>query len=294
MSEPLKFRRVAVLGTGLIGGSFALAARREIPGVAIAGYDRPEELEKAKSRGAIDEACGDVAGAVRGADLVYIALPIVAAIRSLGEVAAAAEARALVTDACSTKAAICREAADKFRGADKAQFLGGHPMAGKEVSGVERADAELFRGARYVLVGGEPGGRLPADRRTDAFVDLLGRMGSEPVWFDAETHDWAVGMVSHLPQLVSVALGRVIEEETDETGLPVSLAGSGLRDALRLAASPYSVWRDICLTNTENVRRALDRMEQAVEYLRTHLASRELEKEFQAANEAYKSLPKGQ
>ncbi|HTV57993.1 MAG TPA: prephenate dehydrogenase/arogenate dehydrogenase family protein [Verrucomicrobiae bacterium] len=294
MSEPSKFRRVAVLGTGLIGGSFALAVKRQIPGVVVAGYDRPEELQKARSRGAIDEACADIPGAVGGAALVYIALPIVAAIRSLGEVAAAAETGALVTDACSTKAAICREAAEQFRANLGAKFLGGHPMAGREASGIENADATLLHGARYVLVGVEPGDKLPEDARVEAFVGLLEKMGAEPVWFDAETHDWAAGIVSHLPQLVSIALGRVIEDETDETGLPVSLAGGGLRDALRLAASPYSVWRDICLTNTENVRRALDRMEQAVEYLRTHLTSRELEKEFRAANEAYKALQKGQ
>ncbi|MGB6472127.1 MAG: prephenate dehydrogenase dimerization domain-containing protein, partial [Candidatus Acidiferrales bacterium] len=112
------------------------------------------------------------------------------------------------------------------------------------------------------------------------------------VWCDADTHDWAAGVVSHLPQMVSIALARVIADETDETGLPVSLAGSGLRDALRLAASPYSVWRDICLTNTDNIARSLDRIEQAVSYLRTRLASRELEQEFHAANELYKTLHK--
>jgi len=290
MSESVKFRRVTVLGTGLIGGSFALAVKRVSPEAVIAGYDRPEELEKAKGRGAIDEVSKDIAGAVGGADLIYVALPIVAAIESLAEIAASAAPGSLVTDACSTKAAICRAAGEHFLDGGGAIFLGGHPMAGKEASGVERADAELFRGAQYVLAGNQP----VKDERVEAFVDLLRKIGAEPVWCDAETHDWAAGIVSHLPQMVSVALARVIEDETDETGLPVSLAGSGLRDALRLAASPYGVWRDICLTNTENVRRALDRMEQAVEYLRTHLASRELEAEFRGANEVYKTLQKGQ
>lgn len=289
MSEAGQFRRVAVLGTGLIGGSLALAVKRGIPGATVAGFDRAENLEKAKRRGAIDESCADIASAVHDADLIYIALPIVAAMESLGEIARHAPKRALVTDACSTKAAICRMAAEEFR-ANGPLFLGGHPMAGREASGIENADAELFRGSRYVLIGREH----EADAREREFLALLEKMGAEAVWCDEDTHDWAVGIVSHLPQLASIGLARVIADETDETGLPVSLAGNGLRDALRLAASPYDVWRDICLTNTENVRRALDRMEQALEYLRTHLASRELEGEFRAANEVYKALQKGQ
>ncbi|HUJ80778.1 MAG TPA: prephenate dehydrogenase dimerization domain-containing protein, partial [Candidatus Acidoferrales bacterium] len=103
-------------------------------------------------------------------------------------------------------------------------------------------------------------------------------------------HDWAAGVVSHLPQLVAVALSRVVLDETDETGLPASLAGSGLRDTVRLAGSPYAVWRDICLTNADNITRALDRVSQAVDYLRTNLTTHELEGEFASANELYKIL----
>jgi prephenate dehydrogenase len=99
-----------------------------------------------------------------------------------------------------------------------------------------------------------------------------------------------VAIVSHLPQLVSVALARVVGDETDETGLPASLAGHGLQDMLRLAGSSYEIWRDIGLTNAENIRRALDRLAQVIEHLRTRLESRELEEEFAAANELYKTL----
>ena len=131
-----------------------------------------------------------------------------------------------------------------------------------------------------------------ADPRVKAFAELLAAMGSQPVWSDPETHDWAVGIVSHLPQLVSVALARVVQDETDETGLPLSLAGPGLQDTLRLAGSPYAVWRDILLTNTDNISRALDRLSQAIDYLRTQLTSKEIEHEFHAASELYKSLRK--
>ena len=161
-------------------------------------------------------------------------------------------------------------------------------MAGKETSGIARADAELYSGARYALIGleGDP------DPRVQGFVALVCALGAEPVWCDAETHDWAVGIVSHLPQLLAVALARVVQDETDETGLPVSLSGPGLQDTLRLAASPYGLWRDVAHTNTENIARALDRLEQAVEHLRTRLTSKELEQEFVVANELYKQLKK--
>jgi prephenate dehydrogenase len=159
-------------------------------------------------------------------------------------------------------------------------------MAGKELSGIAQAHAELFQGARYALIGGEEG--APRDARCNAFAELIRGLDAQPVWLDAETHDWAVAIVSHLPQLVSVALARVVREETDATGLPVSLAGSGLKDALRLAGSPYSLWRDIALTNTDNIARTLDLLSRAIEDLQRRLTSRDLETEFDTANELYK------
>lgn len=278
------FSRVAVLGTGLIGGSFALAVRRQFDSARVTGWDRPEVLKQAAARSAIGEASTDLAATVRGADLVYIALPIGVTIEVLPAVAREAGSRTLVTDSCSTKTVVCKAAASHFRGS--ARFLGGHPMAGKEISGIEQADANLFRGTRYALVASED----EPDQRVKQFAELLRAIGAEPVWCDAETHDWAVGIVSHLPQLVSVALGRVVLDETDETGLPISLAGRGLSDSLRLAGSPYDIWRDVCLTNTQNIARALDRVIQALDHLRARLTSRELEDEFHAANELYKIL----
>jgi prephenate dehydrogenase len=280
------FSRVAILGTGLIGGSFGLALRKHFPDVSIVGYDRAEILQAALTRGAVRESAADLASAVRGADLVYIALPIGATIEALPAIAAAANDGALVTDTGSTKVVICRAAQHSPMRASS--FLGGHPMAGKETSGIARADADLFRGARYALIGSEH----DSDPRVQQFAALVRTLGAEPVWCDAETHDWAVGIVSHLPQLLAVALARVVQDETDETGLPLSLAGPGLHDMLRLAGSPYGLWRDVAHTNTENIARALDRLEQAVEYLRTRLTSKELEQEFLAANELYKQLRK--
>jgi prephenate dehydrogenase len=278
------FNRVALLGTGLIGGSFALALRRHLGDIPIAGWDRPDVLEQARERGAITEVARDFATALRGADLVYLALPVGLTLEILPALARHAGEDALVTDACSTKTALCHAAAGLFR--EGARFLGGHPMAGKEVSGIEHADAELFRGTKYVLIArvDDP------DARVQNFAVLLRRLAAEPVWLDAETHDWAAAIVSHLPQLLSVALAGVVRDETDETGLPVSMAGRSLREMTRMAGSPYEVWRDICLTNRDNLARAMDRLIQALDHLRTRLATRELQDEFVAANELYKIL----
>ena len=280
----LPFRRIAILGTGLIGGSFALAMRKHFPGISVIGFDRPDCANHALARGAVDKITSDLPHAVEGSELVYIAMPIAATMELLPLVAASADDHSLITDACSTKSIVCKSGADHFRGG--ARFLGGHPMAGKEHSGVQHADAELFSGAPYALIGTQD----DSDPRAKAFEQLVAAIGARPVWCDAETHDWAVGIVSHLPQMVALALARVVLDETDKTGLPLSLAGSGLHDTLRLAGSPYSVWRDILLTNTDNLSRSLDRLQQAIDYLRIHLGSKEIEQEFSAANELYKLL----
>jgi prephenate dehydrogenase len=282
------FQRVAVLGTGLIGGSFALALRKHLPEARIAGFDRESVLQEARAKKIIDESSTDLAIAVRDADLIYIALPISTMIELLPEIAKHAAQIALVTDACSTKRAICRAAAQHFHSG--AVFLGGHPMAGKETEGIVAADEKLFQDAKYALI--DDSGELQKHPRVQTFVTLLEKMRARPVWLDAETHDWAVAIVSHLPQMAAVALAEVIAAESDEEagGLPISLAGSGVRDSLRLAGSPYAMWRDIAFTNSDNLTLALDRLSQAIDQLRTHLTSRDLENSFAEANRLYKSL----
>jgi len=278
------FRRIAILGTGLIGGSFALALRKHAPDALIIGWDRPQVLRLAATRLAIHEAAEDFAAALRDADLVYLALPIGVTLDLLPAIARAVNPQALVTDACSTKGVLCRAAATHFAGS--ARFLGGHPLAGREVAGIANADSELFRDAPYALIGSED----DSDLRIVQFVALLGRIGAVPVWLDAESHDRAVACVSHLPQLVSVALGSLLEHSAGKDNLPLSLAGPGLRDLLRLAGSPYSIWRDICLTNRQEIARALEAFIQQLDHLHTHLQDHVLEEEFAAANELYKKL----
>jgi prephenate dehydrogenase len=280
--------RVAILGTGLIGGSFALALRKYAADMQITGWDRAEVARDAQARSTIDEAfSGDLAPALHNADLIYIALPIAATLDVLPEVARHAPVHALVTDACSTKVRIVESAAKLYPVANGPLFLGGHPMAGRELSGIAHADADLFRGNTYAIIGASSTKEEP---RVSAFVKILEKIGARPLWLGAQQHDYAVGLASHLPQLAAVALAGFLYDHLDENGLPITLAGPGLRDSLRLAGSPYSTWRDIVLTNQEVLSAALDLFARRLDDLREKLASRELEADFDAANELYKLL----
>ncbi len=280
--------RVTILGTGLIGGSFALALRKHTKDMHIVGWDRPEIAKDAQARGALDKSfSGDLGPALRDADLVYIALPISVTLDLLPEVARHVPLHGLVTDACSTKLRISESAGGLFPGDGGPLFLGGHPMAGRELSGIAHADAELFRNTTYALIGE---GSAPREPRIAAFLKLLEKIGARPLWLGAQQHDYAVAVVSHLPQLAAIALGSFLYDRLDENGLPITLAGPGLRDSLRLAGSPYSTWRDIVLTNQEYLSAALDLFSRRLEDLREKLASRELEADFDASNELYKLL----
>jgi prephenate dehydrogenase len=329
--SPHLIQRVTVLGTGLIGGSFAFALKKYTTDIFIHGWDRPAVVNEAHGRRIIDRASsGSLKEALAGADLIYIALPIGATLDLLPEIARFASPHALVTDACSTKLRITQDAAALFPGGDGSLFLGGHPMAGKELSGIAAADGDLFREHPYALVTEPssdaaliataaeaaavadavsveasfavapriPGEPLPpqqkdkpeSDPRVAAFVKILEKIGARPMWIGAQQHDYAVGLASHLPQLAAVALASFLYDRLDENGLPITLAGPGLRDSLRLAGSPYTLWRDIVLTNREILSASLDLFARRIDELRERLASRDLEADFEASNELYKLL----
>ena len=293
MSEHL-IRRVTILGTGLIGGSFALALRKDLTDISISGWDRPEVVREKEVRNVFDETfSGNLGLALAKADLIYVALPIAVTLDLFSEIARQAPPSALVTDACSTKLRIMEEAGQLFGGnIGGAIFLGGHPMAGKELSGIAGADADLFRGHSYALIAEGEAIATPtaSEPRIAAFVKILEKIGAQPLWIGAQQHDYAVGLASHLPQLAAVALAAFLYDRLDENGLPITLAGPGLRDTLRLAGSPYSTWRDIILTNKELLSASLDLFARRLDDLRERLGSRDLEADFDAANELYKLL----
>jgi len=329
--SPHLIQRVTILGTGLIGGSFSLALKKYTTYIFIHGWDRANIANEAFGRRITDRASsGLLKDAVAEADLIYLALPIGATLDILPDVAKFAPRHALVTDACSTKLRITREAAALFPGRDGPLFLGGHPMAGKELSGLGAADGDLFRDHPYALIS-EPSSdtalvgaaaqsaataeaaaaessfaaapRIPAepvlppkkqgpesDPRIAAFLKILEKIGARPLWIGAQQHDYAVGLASHLPQLAAVALASFLYDRLDENGLPITLAGPGLRDSLRLAGSSYTLWRDIVLTNQEILSASLELFARRIDELRERLASRDLEADFDAANELYRLL----
>lgn len=284
-------QRVTILGTGLIGGSFARALRKYTPDMHITGWDRAGVVQEALASGAISEGFSEsLAPVLRSTDLIYIALPIGATLDLLPEIGRHAAANALVTDACSTKLRITQTAAELFPEQGGPLFLGGHPMAGRELSGFAHASADLFRETTYALTGAADEPRDPRDPRVAAFLKILEKIGARPLWIGAQQHDYAVGLASHLPQLAAVALASFLYDRLDENGLPITLAGPGLRDSLRLAGSPYSTWRDIVLTNRELLSAALDLFARRLDDMRDRLGSRELEADFDSANELYKLL----
>jgi prephenate dehydrogenase len=273
------FQRVAIAGLGLVGGSWGLALRSAGFRGRRVGSDRAEVLERALACGAIDEAAPDLAAAARGADLVILAAPVGAILDLLPRLKEHVEPHALVTDVGSTKRLITRRAQEIF--GDAPLFLGGHPLAGKERSGLEHADAALFHNTRYVLTPLSPDHL--ADPRVKKFTALVESLGARPFVTEASAHDRAVAYLSHLPQLVSTALASLAAEQAAEEALPAELAAAGFRDVTRLAESPYALWRDICLTNIENIQSALEVLIEKLETLKLHLSDRELEREFKQA-----------
>ncbi len=280
ISDPF-FQRVAIVGLGLLGGSWGLALKKVGFEGRIVGYARRAETRaQALAMGAIDESLAEASEAVREADLVILATPVAVVLDHLSRLQPYLPPRALVTDVGSTKRRICEHAAKLYD--QRPMFLGGHPMAGKERSGLENADARLFENARYVLTPLRPG--HSNDARVQAFRKLVASIGARAITSDPATHDVAVAYLSHLPQLLSSGLAGLMEERNAAGNLSLELAASGFRDVTRLADSPYSVWRDICLTNTENIQMALDALIQKLESIKLHLADRELEREFLAAH----------
>ena len=196
---------VAIFGVGLIGGSFALALREAGFSGKIIGVSSPATLRRALDLRVIDEALPAEEGA-RAADLIYLAQPIVRIIELLGDLNAWVRPDALITDAGSTKKAIVDRAAAVI---SRCQFLGGHPMAGRERFGVEAAEAGLFQGRPYVLTP-----RTDAEMETPQARDLvhwIRRIGASPITLDAERHDRIVAYTSHLPQLASTALASMLD-----------------------------------------------------------------------------------
>ncbi len=260
---------VSIVGVGLIGGSFALALRQAGFAGRIIGVSSPRTIAAALERGVIDEAL-PLAPAAAAADLIYLAQPIEQILCTLETLDRHLRPGTLVTDAGSTKRAIVGHAAHHIR---RGEFVGGHPMAGKESRGVEQAEAGLFRGRPYVL-----------SSRNAVLESWIERIGARLVILDATEHDRLVALTSHLPQLISTALASQITPEAAQVAGPAAL------DLTRLALSPYEIWRDIFATNADAIEGALGAFIARLEALRAALRSPEMQREFDRAAVAAAAL----
>ena len=286
----MAIRQITIIGTGLIGGSLALALRKKKFAGRIVGCDREGTLERARMRGAIDDGTANPADAVHGSQIVVLATPVLAICDLIERVGPVLPARALLTDVGSTKTAVVERALKVFGKNAGKRFLAGHPMAGKEMSGVDFADADLFKNAVWFL------SPLPDQNLNEGlFAELAGwidAIGARIAMLPAEEHDRLCAWISHLPQMISTALAAALVEEFGAEAPVLAAGGRALQEMTRISASPYSMWRDVAISNKKNLQDALWKVEQRLAHIRENLATRELAAEFEQAHELRKAPAK--
>lgn len=292
----MPIERIAILGTGLIGASLGLALRSHGFSGVIAGWDPdPHELALATARGAIDTAASDGIAAARASNIAILCGPVFTIIDSLERLAPALKPGQLVTDVGSVKRALIEHARGRYNTPSTAGFLPGHPMAGKEVSGAQNADANLFDGAAWLFTETAQSRSMhPASRAiADEWRGWTEKLNCRVLDLDPERHDVLCAWVSHLPQLVSTALSALLQDEFSAKDEVLPIGGRALREMTRLGASPYSMWRDVAHTNTEAIAASLLALEQRLAHLRENLKTPALRAEFERANQFRPVPPPG-
>jgi prephenate dehydrogenase len=258
--------KIAVLGMGLIGGSLGMALQQAGISRQIAGYDsNPDATHRALERRAITLMCITVEEAVQQADMVVLATPILAMRELLERMAPALKPGVLVTDTASTKAHILKWAHTLLPA--NVVFVGGHPMAGREQTGIEAAEVGLFEGSAYCLT---PAAQTPAEALTQ-LSEIVQQLGAHPLVVDAGRHDYLVAGISHVPFVLSSVLVQALSRDENWSDM-TRLAAGGLRDMSRLAAGSPTMYRDICLTNKEAILGWLDALAWQLERVRSLIA----------------------
>jgi prephenate dehydrogenase len=288
----MAIERIAVLGTGLIGASVGLALRSHGFTGSIAGWDpNPEQLHAAFRREAITVIADDPLAAATEANLILLGGPVFTILEWLDRLAPVLREDQLVTDVGSVKAAICDHSPGKYNGTDangsrQPGFLPGHPMAGKEVSGAENADGELFADAVWLFTPDEEtqGPSPAAQTLASDWRAWVERFGARIIDLSPARHDILCAWISHLPQFVSTAMCALLEDEFSANADLLPIGGRALREMTRLGASPFSMWRDIAHTNSDAISRSLDALEQRIAHVRENLKTPELRDEFDRAN----------
>ncbi len=276
--------RVLIIGTGLIGASVGLALRAAGFMGRIDGWDQSSlELRAAHAMGALDGCAGNEWGALelaRQADVIVLAVPVLAIKDWMQKLAEVVSEGQLVTDVGSTKLEIAELAKSLYGGEGQATFLPGHPMAGKESGGALLAEAGLFNGAMWLFT---PVTAAPTELE-EVWKSWIGFAGARMLDIDARRHDELCAWVSHLPQMLSTALSALLEDRFGDDPEIAAIGGRALRETTRLGASPYSMWRDVALTNTRPIADTLLALEQRLTHVRENLRTPELREEFEQAN----------
>jgi len=285
----MPIRQITIIGTGLIGGSLALALRKKKFAGKIIGCDRQATLEKARDRGAIDVGIVDPGDAVHGSQVVVLAAPVLAIVDLIERVGPVLPAKTLLTDVGITKSVIVERAIKVLGKKAEKQFLAGHPMAGKELSGVDFADADLFQKAVWFFTP-LPGQNLNEGLFAE-FAGWIDSIGARIAMMPAEEHDRLCAWISHVPQMISTALAAALVEEFGAEAPLLPAGGRALQEMTRISASPYSMWRDVAISNKRNLEDALWKVEQRLAHIRENLATRQLAEEFERAHQLRKSVP---
>jgi len=280
--------RVAVIGTGLIGGSIGLALKARTDAEVVAFDQDPAAAARAVERGAADRAAGTPADAAIEADVVFIATPVGAIAETARLIAEQVGDGAIVTDVGSTKSRVVVEVDKVLR--QGSAFIGGHPMAGTEQEGIEAASPTMFEGAWWILTPTE-GSDADAYRRLHGLVTTLGAriMALNPV-----EHDELMAVISHVPQLTATALMNMAARRGEEHAGLLALAAGGFRDVTRVAASNPDIWLDVCKENGEAIAASLQDFAKELLRLRGLILDRQegpLREAFLSAREARRSLP---
>jgi len=283
----MPFKQVTIIGTGLIGGSLGLALRKRHLVGRVIGCDRAPVLERAQDCGAIEAGSSNPADAIRGSDLIVLATPVLGILDLIDRLGPTVLSGTLITDVGSTKAAIVERAAKSFGRSAGQRFLAGHPMAGKENAGVEFADADLFEGAAWLFTP------LPRqDPRTGLsgeFLHCTEKMGARVATLDPADHDRFCAWISHLPQMISTAMAAALVDEFGPDAPVLDIGGRALREMTRVSGSPYSMWRDIAISNKKNIGDVLLKLEQRLAHIRENLDSKLLADEFERAHQLRKT-----
>jgi prephenate dehydrogenase len=277
--EPAKLCRVCIVGLGLMGGSLGLALRRGGLAARIVGCGRRELIERGCALGAIDEGSPSAAEAVAGCELIVLCTPVEASIRLMAEIAPQLAPNALITDVGSTKLAFAESARSIFGEEAATRVLPGHPLAGRELSGLEHASADLYDNCLWLLT--PLAAELSAAQH--GLQAVLQEIGARTVICAPAEHDRTLAYTSHLPQMLSTALALTLEHSFGQQNPALELHAGGLLSMLRLASSDPIMWEQIAASNRQNIAEALEAFESELRALRESLGEPEFRKRFEEA-----------